>query len=180
MNFFLPIMIRLSLHLHHLLLLFLLAIIIWWWVFVVGLGNQIQNMWCWIRLLQWFPQAQPMHWKFRSGRRWWIANIRLSWITTIGILFNNFLSRMSSIANGFSETNQMPKDLYFLKHKARLVTNGMRQRDDLDYNQTFTLVIKPTTIRVVLSLAVQYGSFLNQLNISNAFLHGFLEDIYMR
>jgi hypothetical protein len=45
----------------------------------------------------------------------------------------------------------------------------------------FSLVVKPTTIGVLLSLAVTRGGDLRQIDIQNAFLHGFLnEDVYMR
>lgn len=43
------------------------------------------------------------------------------------------------------------------RHKARLVANGMRQIDDIDVHDTSAPVIKPTTIRVVLSIAITNG-----------------------
>ena len=50
----------------------------------------------------------------------------------------------------------------------------------LDYDETFSPVIKPTTVRIILTLAAQFSWPLRQLDISNAFLHGFLkEDVYM-
>jgi histone deacetylase 1/2 len=66
-------------------------------------------------------------------------------------------------------------------YKGRLVAKGFKQRYGIDYGDTFSPVAKPTTIRVVLSLAVSGGRSLRQLDVSNAFLHGHLEkDVYMK
>lgn len=66
------------------------------------------------------------------------------------------------------------------RYKARLIAKGFHQRLGCDYTETFNPVVKPVTIRIVLTLTVRQGWSLRQLDINNAFLQGKLkEEVFM-
>ena len=68
----------------------------------------------------------------------------------------------------------------FESYKVHLVGDGKSQRGGIDCDETFSLVVKPATIRIVLSIALSKSWLIHQLDFKNVFLLGHLnETVYM-
>ncbi|SGZ30843.1 BQ5605_C046g12242 [Microbotryum silenes-dioicae] len=64
--------------------------------------------------------------------------------------------------------------------KARLVAQGNRQRNGIDFSETFAPVARFSSIRCLLALAAANGYHVHQADIDKAYLHGELDhDIWM-
>ena len=70
-------------------------------------------------------------------------------------------------------------DISIYRYKARLVAKEFTQTYKIDYQETFTLVTKLNTVRILLSLAVNLYWHIQQLYIKNVFLNGDLEEVYI-
>ena len=66
------------------------------------------------------------------------------------------------------------------RYKAKLVVKGFSQKKGVDFEEIFSLVVKMSSIRVVLSITVRLNLEFEQMDVKTAFLHGDLkEEIYM-
>lgn len=67
-----------------------------------------------------------------------------------------------------------------LKYKARLVAKGFTQKQGIDYNETFSPVVRYSSIRALLAVAAEYEMEVEHLDVKTAFLNGDLEEtVYM-
>ena len=56
--------------------------------------------------------------------------------------------------------------------KARLVAKGFHQRPCIDFGETFSPIVKASTVRIILTITVAKSWEIKQLDINNAFLNG--------
>lgn len=67
------------------------------------------------------------------------------------------------------------------RYKTRLVALGNRQKEGIDFDETFAPVAKMTSVRIFLSIVAARNWEVHQMDVHNAFLHGDLEEeVYMK
>jgi histone deacetylase 1/2 len=103
------------------------------------------------------PHSEPRHFRVAMSIPHWRAAMETefdalqkngTWQLTpphsgINIIDSKWVFKVKRHANGHIE-----------RYKARLVAKGFKQRFGFDYEDTFSPVVKPTTIRLLLSLAI--------------------------
>lgn len=68
-----------------------------------------------------------------------------------------------------------------MRNKARLVAQGYSQQEGIDYNETFALVSRLESIRLLISFAAQFNITLYQMDVKIAFLNGLIEEeVYVK
>lgn len=72
--------------------------------------------------------------------------------------------------------NKLNPDGSLDRRKARWVVRAFMQRAGIDFDQTFSPVVKPASIRTVLHLAASRDWLVHQLDVKNAFLHSHLTE----
>lgn len=66
------------------------------------------------------------------------------------------------------------------KFKARLVAKGYKQKEGVDFFDTYSPVTRITSIRMLVAIASLYNLIIHQMDVKTAFLYGDLEEeIYM-
>jgi hypothetical protein len=73
-------------------------------------------------------------------------------------------------------THKFLSDGTFDRYKAHWVLRGFTQRPGVNYDGTFSPIVKPTTVRTVLALTTSHAWPIQQLDVKNAFLHGTLSE----
>ena len=63
-----------------------------------------------------------------------------------------------------------------ITYKARLVDNGYRQRQGIDYDETFSPVSMLKSIRILLAIAAHYDYEIWQMDVKTNFLNGNLTE----
>ena len=63
------------------------------------------------------------------------------------------------------------KDGEVLYYKARQVVKGYLQQYSIDYDQTFTTVVKPIAFRALFAITAYYNLKIKQIDIKTAFLY---------
>jgi hypothetical protein len=67
-----------------------------------------------------------------------------------------------------------------VKHKARLVARGFVQREGIDFDDTFALVARMESVRLLFALAAQEGWRVHHMDVKSAFLNDDLkEEVYV-
>ncbi|GJU53250.1 copia protein [Tanacetum coccineum] len=76
--------------------------------------------------------------------------------------------------------NKLDQNGVISRNKARLVAQGYNQQEDIDYDETYALVARLDSIRILLAYACDLNFKLFQMDVKSAFLNGFInEEVYM-
>ena len=66
------------------------------------------------------------------------------------------------------------------RYKARLVVRGFEQREGIDFEETFALVAKFPTVRIMFALATHFDLEIHHMDVKTAFLYpNIVEEVYI-
>ncbi|GJS94863.1 retrovirus-related pol polyprotein from transposon TNT 1-94 [Tanacetum coccineum] len=115
----------------------------------------------------------------------------LSWIVAMQEELNQFVANdvwelvsqprnMKIIGNKWAFRNKLDENGIVSRNKARLVAQGYNQQEGIDYDETYALVARLESIRILLAYACALDFKLFQMDVKSAFLNGFInEEVYV-
>nr|GEY76110.1 zf-CCHC domain-containing protein/DUF4219 domain-containing protein/UBN2 domain-containing protein [Tanacetum cinerariifolium] len=76
--------------------------------------------------------------------------------------------------------NKLDENGIVSRNKATLVAQGYNQQKGIDYNETYALIARLESIRILLAIACANGFKLYQMDVKSAFLNGFINEEYIK
>ncbi|GJX94510.1 retrovirus-related pol polyprotein from transposon TNT 1-94 [Tanacetum coccineum] len=87
---------------------------------------------------------------------------------------------MTIIGTKWVFRNKLDENGIVSRNKARLVAQGYNQQEGIDYDETYAVVARLESIRILLAYACALDFKLFQMDVKNAFLNGFInEEVYV-
>ncbi|GJX42129.1 retrovirus-related pol polyprotein from transposon TNT 1-94 [Tanacetum coccineum] len=114
-----------------------------------------------------------------------------SWIVAMQEELNQFIANdvwelvpqprnMKIIGTKWVFRNKLDENGIVSRNKARLVAQGYNQQEGIDYDETYALVARLESIRILLAYACALDFKLFQMDVKSVFLNGFInEEVYM-
>ncbi|GJY50248.1 retrovirus-related pol polyprotein from transposon TNT 1-94, partial [Tanacetum coccineum] len=114
-----------------------------------------------------------------------------SWIVAMQDELNQFVAKdvwelvpqpmnMTIIGTKWVFKNKLDENGVVSRNKARLVAQGYNQQESIDYDETYALVARLESIRILLAYACALDFKLFQMDVKSAFLNGFInEGVYV-
>ncbi|GJX18786.1 retrovirus-related pol polyprotein from transposon TNT 1-94 [Tanacetum coccineum] len=114
-----------------------------------------------------------------------------SWIVAMQEELNQFIANdvwelvpqprnMTIIGTKWVFRNKLDENGIVSRNKARLVAQGYNQQEGIDYDETYALVARLESIRILLAYACALDFKLFQMDVKSAFLNDFInEEVYV-
>ncbi|KAJ4763435.1 Pol [Rhynchospora pubera] len=120
------------------------------------------------------------------------ANVDPNWIVAIQEELNQFERNQvwelvplpkgkQVIGTKWVFRNKLSEDGIVVRNKARLVAQGFKQQEGIDFEETFAPVARLESIRMLLAVAANKGFTLFQMDVKSSFLNGWIdEEVYVQ